>query len=163
MAREIVLTRGFVAVVDDEDFERVSHRSWQARPAHGWDSRLFYAKYTDHRTEGAVLLHRLILGAPPGVRVDHKDGDGLNCRRANMRLATSAQNAWNTRGPIRNRTGFRGVFKHTGGYRAVITQGGVKLRLGVFATPEEAAVAFDTSARQLRGEFATLNFPDAGQ
>lgn len=124
---------------------------------------VLYAKYTQHKhgKHATVFLHRLIIQAPPGILVDHRDGNGLNCQKANLRLATHAQNTWNRSSAITNATGFVGVFPNKGRFRARITNYGRFYTIGSYETAEEAARAYDAEALAVRGEFATLNFPIA--
>lgn len=98
------------------------------------------------------------MSAPPNLEVDHVNGDALDNRRVNLRLATRAQNAANRSYPSK---GYRGVFfrKKTGKYSAVLKHAFKQMWLGEFETPLEAALAFDDAALKLRGEFARLNFP----
>jgi hypothetical protein len=105
-------------------------------------------------------MHRLILAAAAGQWVDHIDGDGLNNRRANLRICDPNQNAANSR-RVPNTIGYRGVWRTIyGRYYASITSKGRAVRLGSFSTAIEAAVAYDEAAKELHGEFATLNFPE---
>jgi hypothetical protein len=149
--KEIPLTQGKVAIVDDEDFERVSEHKWYAMLVDGhW--------YAESRPIG--YLHRFLLNSPADCMVDHIDGDGLNCQRYNMRLATNRQNQHNARTRIDNTTGFRGVCVNKDKWTAQIKIDGVLTYLGRFASPEEAARAYDAKARETRGEFARTNFPN---
>lgn len=144
------------AIVDVEDAEAVSQRYW--RP-HVSEANL-YAK------GGGVLLHRFILGLPPhNPRVDHIDGDGLNNRRENLRLATPAQNSANMRARPGSLSGFKGVTwsKNAKRWRAKIRANGRHRHLGYFTSEEEAARAYDDAARELHGEFACVNFPRPGE
>jgi len=105
-------------------------------------------------------MHRVILDAPPAVEVDHINRNGLDNRRANLRLATRAENTRNAKLSRRNTSGFRGVsFDHfSGRWLAIVKSDGKTYRLGAFATPEEAAFAYDFAAAALHGEFASTNF-----
>jgi len=104
-----------------------------------------------------VQMHRLIMGFPEGF-VDHINGDGLDNRRANLRLATRSQNRANSR--PRGRSGLKGVYGMPG--QRWQAWGGVdstKVYLGTFDDPNHAAAAYDRWAIVAHGEFARLNFP----
>lgn len=156
--KEIPLTRGYVALVDDEDYERVvASGSWCARP----NGRTVYAQQRATRADGrgtTIQLHQFIAGT---THVDHKNGDGLDNQRSNLRVATQGQNMFNKRLYASSTSGFKGVTrrKGTGKWAAQIQGGGHHRYLGQFATPEEAARAYDVAAVELFGEFARLNFP----
>jgi len=153
VTREIPLTQGFVALVDDEDYERVmAAGKWQASV----DDQRVYAR---HKVGGRqVRLHAFLTGWP---LTDHINGDGLDNRRSNLREATSAQNACNRRLSSYNTSGFKGVSWKADGDRWVarIKVHGTATHLGSFSTPQEAARAYDAAAIEMHGEFARLNFP----
>jgi hypothetical protein len=155
---EIPLTQGKVALVDDCD-AYLAAVHWHAAKHRG----TFYAKreVKDGGRGRTVYLHRAVMGEPPGVKVDHKDGNGLDCRRANVRAATSAQNGWN-RGPSRKSTsGFRGVYWYGSSWGARVIANRRSYFVGAFESASDAAVAFDVAARLLHGQFAHTNFgPD---
>jgi hypothetical protein len=164
--REIPLANGRgVALVDDEDYELVSQYTWAA-------STTGNQTYAVHRYDGdgkrrSLRMHRLILTEVPIV--DHKDGNGLNNTRKNLRAANNRTNAFNT-GPYSRRRGKTSRFKGVSfvkdarpperPWRAVIRAFGTDHFLGNFASQEEAAQAYDGAARRHHGEFARLNFPD---
>lgn len=116
------------------------------------------------RNEKRHQAHRVLLGVTdPKILVDHRNGDGLDCRRGNMRLATYAQNCANSRVRATSMTGFKGVrsdSRRPGLWRAAIGKRPTKY-LGWFKTPEDAARAYDKAARERWGEFALCNFSDA--
>jgi len=163
--KEIQLSKGQVALVDDEDFDRVSQHSWYALFVKTYANGGQYVARSGTRIDGKLrqfLLHRFILNAPDGTNVDHIDRNPLNCKRNNLRLATRNQNCWNTAKRSNNTTGFKGVsvFRKLNKYRAVISCNKQSISLGLFHTSEEAAKAYDKKAKELFGEFAYLNFPD---
>lgn len=159
--KEIPLTQGFVALVDDEDFECASDNRWYAcRIGH-----TVYARRNARLADGTrrvEYLHRVLV--PGAGLVDHRDGNGLNNTRANLRAATKANNSHNS-GPQRNNTsGYRGVSRHsaTGKWQVHIRVSGRRHYLGTYADPVEAARAYDAAARAHFGEFARPNFPEEG-
>lgn len=169
MAREIPLTKGYVAIVDDEDYERVSRRSWCARP--GGNGNVYAARGIVRRKEGLryiQLMHREVLGLDPAystdppVVVDHINGDTLDNRKANLRICTQAQNSRNRRKIKAGRSIYKGVMPRPehGSFKARIRIDGKLINLGSYATEKDAALAYDVAAREHFGEYARLNFPD---
>lgn len=116
-------------------------------------------------------MHRLILGLVPGdgLVVDHRNGNGLDNRRCNIRTATRSNNQHNQRlGRANNTSGYKGVTRRRGPcrrkpWRACIRHERRTVFIGHFATPEAAAAAYDRKAAELFGEFASLNFPRRGR
>ena len=154
---EIPLTKGKTAVVDQQDGHLAAFNWCAIKRAQTWYAVRSVGPHGRQRT---VFMHRVILGAPDQIKVDHRDHDGLNNRRGNLRLATISQNNANSRRP-KARSGFRGVVAHGRRWRAQIRDGGQRQYLGFFDAPEQAARAYDDAAVRLHGEFATLNFPEA--
>jgi hypothetical protein len=149
--KQIPLTQGLFAAVDDDDFEWLSQWKWSVNRCAG---DLVYAARRNGRKH--EKMHRLIMGFP-SLDVDHKDGNGLNNQRDNLRIGTRSQNAVN-RGPDqRNSSGFKGVSLDHGRWRARIRIGRVLVSLGHYGTAEEAARAYDTAAIEHFGDFAYLN------
>src|SRR5437660_1379321 len=159
---EIGLSQGYVALVDDEDFKRVSQFKWHARVVRRKDGsvRTVYVGRMTRRKDGSRIghkLHRFILGVTtPEVEVDHKDGDGLNCQRHNLRKATHAENQQNQLLHRNNTSGFKGVYLHkeSGKYKAQITVNGKQIHLGYFTAATEASDVRDAAALKYHGEFA---------
>lgn len=155
--KKLVLTKGKAALIDDADYERASQFKWQAVYKKGW-----YASrrpYIDGKQPKEILLHRYILDAPDEMQVDHIDGDGLNCTRANMRLCTLAENTRNRKRPVTNTSGYKGVSWHKlrGKWRAEIGVNGRNKHLGLFESKDAAALAYNGAALEHYGEFARLN------
>jgi hypothetical protein len=154
--KEIPLTQGYVALVDDADYERVMAFKWHAKV----DDNTVYAAHTVHYRK--VMLHNFILNPAPGFRADHKDGNGLNCQRTNLRICTIQQNGCNCRPKANGNSGYKGVSYNrstNGKYMARIHVGRKFVTLGLFSDPVEAARVYDQAALQHFGEFAWLNFP----
>jgi hypothetical protein len=162
MTTEIPLSQGFVAIVDDADAARVlSAGKWTAKP----NGRTVYAYRQVRQPDGRrrpLLLHTFLTGYP---MTDHRDGDGLNNTRSNLREATGSQNAHNAGLRQDNTSGYRGVSWHKGNRRwgARIMHLKRTHILGQYATAEDAARAYDEAARELHGAFARLNFPEEGR
>ncbi len=159
----IALTRGYFAAVDEADFEYLATIKWRAKVEP--DGRVYACGHRpgSGKRGTSVLMHRAILGVSDrAVKVDHRDGDGLNNRRSNLRRSTNAQNIQNQR-PHRDKktSKLKGVcfYPKSGFYRAQIMANYRKFNLGNYATAEEAARVYDAKARELFGEFAYCNFP----
>ncbi|HIJ67680.1 MAG TPA: hypothetical protein HPP51_05280 [Planctomycetes bacterium] len=145
------------AVVDADDLERISMYNWCAVRR----NRTWYAKTL--RPDGSHLsMHRLIADAPKHLMVDHKDHNGLNNRKNNLRLCTNAQNQYNSKPRKGGTSRHKGVYfdKSHNKFRAVIYHKSKRYNLGDFVDQDAAARAYDKKARELFGQFAYLNFPD---
>ncbi len=153
LVAEINIGQGRVALVDDTDIERVRPHNWFLTK----NGKQCYAKARiDKRF---VYLHRFIFGAETGQRLDHRNLDGLDCRRENLRLATNSQNLGNTRKISGTSSRFKGVSysKQIRSWEAHIGKNGRHLFLGHFNDEETAARAYNEAARDHFGEFALLN------
>lgn len=150
--KTIRLTQGKVALVDDEDFAFVSRFRWRARR----DKKTWYAE-TGSGSK-SIFMHAILLGLDADEEGDHRDGDGLNNRRNNIRKATRSQNCMNRNGWSKH--GFKGVYlvATNGRYGARIQVQKKMIQIGCFDTAEAAARAYDSAALKYHGEFARLNF-----
>ena len=157
MSRQIQLTQGKVALVDDADYETIARFKWFAHRC-GRRRDLYYARRNtvSGGVRGVSLMHREVLGAAYGVLVDHRDHDGLNNRRDNLREATRTQNAQNSASRSSNTSGVQGVCFHIGHqrWRARITVHGERIHLGHFAAFEEAVRVRRAAELEYFGEFA---------
>lgn len=159
MSKEIPLTKGKVALVDDDDFAAFGEFSWSYSSA-GYAVRSVYPE--SFRRPKTETLHRVIMSAPPGLVVDHINGDRLDNRRENMRVCTIAQNCRNSRGRANRIEPYKGISRLSSGrWKATVFCDGTGYYLGVYDTPEEAGRAYDRKATELFGEFAGLNFKGA--
>lgn len=144
-------------LLDEQDFPLIKGKRLHVINARG----TFYVQV---RMPGRKLeyLHRLILPPISGLEVDHENGNGLDCRRSNLRYATHSQNCCNRKRPIDATNPYRGVYqlKTQKQWNARIVVQGRRHYLGYFPTAEEAARAYDEAAKRLHGAFARLNFPE---
>jgi hypothetical protein len=155
--REIPLTHGKTAIVDDVDFERLGIHHWSCCKA-GYAMRGF----RDNGKMVYLKMHHAVIGKPPpGYVVDHINGNRLDNRRGNLRFVTFQQNSFNTRKhQVENVTSrFKGVSymrdKHK--WRSRIMIGGREKHIGLYGTEEEAALAYNEAAKSYFGEYAKLN------
>lgn len=160
--RRIKLTRGYYALVDECDFERLNRHKWQVNVRNG---RPRQAGRTERRNQKSryLTMHRVIMNPPEHRIVDHINRNPLDNRRANLRLSTPQQNSWNRSCP-RNSKGskYTGVSLDRDGqkWRVRIVIDGESRFLGYYDDEKAAAMAFDKAARKHRGHFAFQNFPD---
>lgn len=158
--KEIPLTQGKFALVDDEDYEWLMQWSWCISSAG-------YAK-RGCRIEGkriTVSMHCAIMRAPDGMEVDHADRNPLNNQKSNLRIATRAQNGMNRPKVKRNGAAtsqYKGVWydKRRNCWYAMITINRKAIYLGTFQDEIDAAKAYDNAATNHYGTFAYLNLPD---
>lgn len=153
--KEIKLTKGQVAIVDDDDYTYLIQHRWYA--SRGGDT--YYPARTIRRKseKKTILMHMQILGR----YVDHINGNGLDNRRCNLRFASRRQNQWNTR--RRRGKYLKGVIMKRDCnqyyFQPRIFVAGKPISLGCFSTELNAALAYDNAARKHFGEFACPNFP----
>jgi hypothetical protein len=153
----VTLTKGYVAVIDAADVPLVEGFNWTAlvRP----HTVYAYRRLTIAGHSGpCLLLHRVILGIEGDRQGDHIDCDGLNNRRANLRIATRSENQRNQRRSRTNTSGVKGVTWDIGTqkWRAQIKSDSGPRYLGVFQNIEDAVAAYATASEKLHGEFGRL-------
>ena len=163
MMKQIPLGKsGKFALIDDNDFERVSKYKWILSSGgyviarYSLGERYSYGKLKMI----TILMHRFIMNlSEPNEFIDHKDLDKLNNQKHNLRIASNGQNQHNKRAYRNNRSGFKGVSLHkaSGLYQAVIRCNCITISLGYFKCKKEAAVEYNKAALLYHGEFARLN------
>jgi hypothetical protein len=156
--KTIELTKGKVAIVDDEDYEGLASVRWHT-------SNSGYAKRNNPISQREILgfcefMHRRIMGLPgkSKLEVDHINGDPLDNRKANLRICTHAENLRNQKMKKHNRSGLKGVHFHkqSGRWRSIIKVEGKSISLGLFETKDLAHQAYCDAAKRFFGEFANF-------
>ena len=149
---EIPLSKGLMAIVDDDMFEFLNQWKWSAcfQANKVYAHRSIRLPNKKHRT---ISMHRLIFNAQKGQMIDHIDGNGLNNQKQNLRLCNKAQNLANSK-MSGTRTGLKGVSLSGKKFSVRIHYNGKTQCLGSFSSPEEAARVYDRKAFELWGEFA---------
>lgn len=147
-------------LIDEQD-AHLARMTWHLKSdgyAARWEKRQVRPNGTSRGR--IVRLHRVILGAPPGVEVDHINRNRLDNRRSNLRLATDGENARNCKRNTKNTSGYKGVRVDDRVHRwgASVVLNGKAYWMGLFDTPKQAAFAYDFAATALHGEFAATNF-----
>jgi hypothetical protein len=161
MVKTIELTQGKVAIVDDEDYDELNKYKWYAHKDHQWER--WYASRMSNRINGKrklIMMHRKIMKDSSGKIIDHKNHDGLDNRKCNLRICNCSQNTKNSKIYKTNTSGFNGVIwnKERKKWRAQIYKDYQTIFIGYFKDKEVAARAVDEKAIELFGEFAILNF-----
>lgn len=151
--------RGLVALVDDADFDYLNQWNWSGEK----HRNTFYAHRVDTTGEKRIKIkmHRLVVNiTDPKVLVDHKDCNGLNNCKSNLRVCTSSQNAMNRASQKNTSSQYKGVYlnKDTNKWAAEIRgQNHNRKYLGLFVSENDAAIAYNEAAKIMHGEFAKLN------
>lgn len=157
--KEIKLTKGFVAIVDDADFEYLNQFVWHVSISPKDDVK--YAAAHVIKNKPPIRMHRLLF--PDAIEVDHKNGDGLDNRRDNLRPATRSQNLRNSRKRDGMKSKYRGVSLYNKGlyknkWSASVVINRKHIWLGAYPTEEEAAIAFNNGCiKHGVAEFTRLN------
>ena len=149
----ISLTQDKVALVDDEDYERLNQFKWYAR----WNNQRFYACRKIKTSNGQKIehMHRVIAITPHGLDTDHKNGDSLDNQKDNLRWASRAQNMQNQKYPARNnKLGIKGVSLKCRKFEAKIKLNGKNIRLGLFTVLGDADSAYREAEDKHYGVFS---------
>ena len=157
--KRIVLSQGKFALVDDADFEWLNQWKWHASKV----SQTYYAAHTIHKSNRkwtSIQMHHLILEAGIGMQIDHKNNDGLDNQRNNLRICTRSQNQMNARKRKNGTSQYKGVYWYAryNKWHSAITANQRRHCLGYFQNETDAAIAYDKKAKELFGKFAKLNF-----
>lgn len=155
-----MLTQNRIALVDDEDYDRIAELKWHAHNMH--NSGIFYAGHF-FKINGKYKyahMHTFILNRI-GIKtiIYHKDGNGLNNQKENLRICSSSDNSKNKRQSITSKSKYKGVYliRKSGMYRARIQVDGKRLHLGCFVNQIDACIAYNNAALKYFGEFALIN------
>lgn len=151
-------SKALVALVDDADAPVVSGYQWAVHSAGYAYTQIPRARAKATGVPRTLLMHRLILGAVRGQKVDHEDGDNLNNRRTNIRICTTRQNNQNRIPSGNGASPYKGVYQSGGVWRTKIHIEGKQVHLGSYAEATMAAEAYDAAARYYFGVFAKTNF-----
>jgi len=159
--RKIPLTQGEFAIVDPEDYPHLAKYRWHLAksPSGSYAARWHHPKHSKQRKK--IWMHRQVISVPRGMVCDHKNRNGLDNRRANLRPATISQNLSNR---AKRRTKTRSKYKGLEWdriqrkWKARIQINSRKIYLGSFASQIDAAKSYDKAARKYHKEFAVLNF-----
>lgn len=162
----IELTQGYVAAIDNADYDRVAQYKWHATTSRKRSdgSVQVYATRNIAKEGGGrtrQMLHRFIMTTPIGLDTDHINGNGLDNTRKNLRICTRSENAYNQR-PQLGTSCYKGVYwsKCSGKWQGQIAMRGKCIHLGLFVSERDAAIAYNNAALQLYGDFAHLNRVD---
>jgi hypothetical protein len=156
MSKKINLTKGKHSIVSDQDYDFVIRIGRWCYSNSGYAVH-YYPEEGKHKT---LYMHRAIMQPPADLQVDHINRDRLDNRRQNLRLATRSENQANKSIGRNNTSGYKGVTLEQGKYAPRIRYYGLRIRLGRYCDPVEAAMIYDCASRLLYHEFAGLNFPD---
>lgn len=168
--KQIPLTQGKFAIVDDEDYEYLNQWKWYAQKT-PTDNYYYSTAIVDGRS---ITMHRLIMNASKGQLVDHKDRDGLNNQKSNLRLCTPSENQMNKIGKRNSSSKYKGVSLVKQKRRSLLKDGSIKERvyiswqsviningknktLGRFKDEIQAALVYNHASKKHYGEFARLN------
>lgn len=161
---EIELTQGYVAIIDDEDYEKVSKYKWHVEKKAG-NKRYAKHVYREDNKAKTLRMHTLIMGEPPrGMVVDHISGDGLDNRRSNLRIISRRENSSNRHIRKRSNSQYQGVFhdKRIDRYRARVRVNGKLRVIGSFEREVDAHKAYDGAVKIIDEIYSSISNPPHG-
>jgi hypothetical protein len=153
MSKEIALTHEKVAIVDDDDYERLNQWKWSA-------NELYALRYSRKGCNGeTIFMHKVILNSPDGMEVDHINRNGLDNRKCNLRICNHSQNEANKGLRRDNTSGVKGVYwnKRYSKWHARIRLNNGRIHIGYYDNIEDATDAYQSKSKELFGEFAEIN------
>lgn len=158
MSKQIPLTQGKFAIVDDEDYEWLSQHGWHTTK----DRKTYYAVRWSSKKGGRrnhrIWMHREIMKPLANMQIDHVNHNGLDNRKKNLRICTHSDNQHNRKPQPGKSSKHKGVTWHQKGWQVAITHNGKSIYIGRFHNELEAAKAYDAKAKELFGGFAKTNF-----
>jgi len=157
--KEVRLTQGKVALVDDEDFKELNSHNWYTQKC-GGGSNTYACRWIRPQAKGRqvrIFMHRQILDIADGIEIDHIDGDGLNNQKENIRECSHQGNSFNRRKIKKTSSVFKGVWREDKKWRAAIRHNDKLIHIGRFVLEADAANAYNLAAIEHFGEFARLN------
>jgi hypothetical protein len=159
MVKEIKLTKGKFAIVDDEDYDELMKYKWYAIKG---STIYFYARRTPFKDgQHKISMHRQILNFPDKI-IDHVNRNGLDNRKSNLRLCSKSENRINCKKHKNNTSGFRGVSWHPliKKWQVRIQHNNISVHIGYFSEKIQGAKSYDKKAIEFFGKFVVLNFPE---
>jgi hypothetical protein len=153
MTKQISLTQGQIALVDDWHYEELNHSNWRAR----WNKKTksYYAVRSEGRRE--IQMHRVVARTPKGMLCDHRNHNTLDNQEHNLRNATNSQNNMNARLRSNNKLGERNISEHYGGFMVRVYRDKRVMFRKTFCTLDEAITARDAAIKEIHGEYAYLD------
>ena len=151
--KKLELVNGGYALVDNEDYPKLKDYRWFKVQIPGGHTPYVLRRFTEDGESKKVYLHKQIMGVPLGseFEVDHENRNGLDCRRKNLRVLTTAENQENTKVRTDSSSGYRGVYFHKGAgkWRAKIDLRGKRVHLGLYTNKNKAAYAYNVASEIL--------------
>ena len=155
--KEIELTQGKVALVDDEDYEYLRQWKWYYGCEGGKNKSGYAVRSITNPKRALIFMHRVIMSTPTGMETDHINCNKIDNRKENLRVCTRLQNKKNNPLMKNNKTGYKGVSINNNRYKVKISVNKKQIHLGYFDKVEDAAKTYNLAALKYHGKFARLN------